>query len=47
MDGVIAPRFVANKNHFLMVAYNPEKMNSDNLHQAFTRMGLQAKLIGM
>ena len=47
MEGIIAPRFVTDRKHFMMVAYNPEKMRSDTLHQAFTRMGLQAKLIGM
>jgi hypothetical protein len=47
IDGIIAPRFVPDRDHFMMVAYNPEKMRSDNLRQAFNHMGLQAKLIGM
>jgi hypothetical protein len=47
IDGIIAPRFVPDREHFMMVAYNPEKMRSENLRQAFTHMGLQARLIGM
>jgi hypothetical protein len=47
IDGVISPRFVANKDRFMMVAFDPATVQTDGLRHAFNRMGLQAKLIGM
>lgn len=47
MDGVISSRFVSNKDRFMMLAFNPEKVKSLGLLAAFDRAGLQARLIGM
>ena len=45
LEGVIAPRF--NKEHMLLVSYNPEKVSSSDLLGTVTAKGYSAQLIGM
>jgi hypothetical protein len=47
MDGVIAPRFVANKEQFLIVAYDPAKVQTGHFMKTFHDMGLEARFVGL
>ncbi len=47
IDGVIAPRFVANRDKLVIVAYNPEKVQASSFREAFSHMGLEAIFVGM
>lgn len=46
-SGVIAPRFVPNKKHLLIVAYNPGMTNTGSLISKITGLGVEASLVGM
>jgi hypothetical protein len=47
VDGVIAPRFVPNKDQFIIVAYDPEKVQTIGIRDAFNRIGVEASFVGM
>ena len=47
MDGVIAPRFVPNKEKLLFIAYNPEKVQAARFREIFSHMGLESSIVGM
>lgn len=47
IDGVIAPRFVTNKEQFLIIAYNPEKVQTSRFQETFAHMDLDARFVGM
>lgn len=47
IDGVIAPRFVPNREKLLVVAYNPEKVQAKRFKELLTHMGLEPVIVGM
>lgn len=47
VDGVIAPRFVPNKEKLLFIAYNPEKIQAKRFREIFTHMGLESVIVGL
>lgn len=47
IEGVIAPRFVKDKEHILVVAYDPEKVQTSYFRETFTKMGLTGRFVGM
>jgi hypothetical protein len=47
VEGVVSPRFNADKEHFLTVAFNPEKTNAAVLLENARDAGLTAQLLGM
>ena len=47
VEGVIAPRFNAGKEHLLMVAFDPKVTSAAVLLQATRAAGYTAQLVGM
>lgn len=47
IDGVIAPRFIPNKEKLLFIAYNPEKVQASRFKSMLDHMGLDAVIVGM
>ncbi|KOR29875.1 hypothetical protein TI05_14640 [Achromatium sp. WMS3] len=47
IDGVIAPRFTANKDHLLLVAFNPDKTSTSALLSKVQSYGYHAQLVGV
>ena len=47
LDGVIAPRFNANKDHLLLIAFDPKTVNTDTLLHRVTEHGYNAQLVGV
>lgn len=47
LDGVVAPRFNKQTPHLLLVAYNPQKNNSQTMLQRVKADGYQAQLVGI
>lgn len=46
IEGVVAPRFSPFKEHFLLIAYNPQKTSSMVLLNKTRAAGYTAQLIG-
>lgn len=47
LDGIVTPKFSGHRDKLLLVAYNPEKLNSAGLLRRITDMGLEARLVGL
>jgi len=47
VEGVIAPRFNAGKEHLLMVTFDPKKTSAAVLLEATRAAGYTAQLVGM
>ncbi len=47
LDGVIAPRFNPDHPHLMLVAFNPQHVQSKTLLQHVKSVGYQAQLIGV
>ena len=47
VEGVIAPRFNKEKEHFLLVAYNSDRTNSLTLLNEVKNKGYKAQLVGL
>ena len=47
LDGVIAPRFNPDHPHLMLVAFNPQHVQSKTLLQQVKSVGYQAQLIGV
>ena len=46
IDGVVAPRFNAGKEHLLVIAFDPQKTSSAVLLKKARDAGLTAQLVG-
>lgn len=46
-EGVISVRINPQKNHLVLVEYNPKMMHSKELVDLLRKQGLQGKLIGL
>ena len=46
IEGVVSPRFSPFKEHFLLIAYNPQKTSSMTLLNKARAAGYTAQLIG-
>ena len=46
IDGVVAPRFNAGKEHLLVIAFDPQKTSSAVLLKKARDTGLTAQLVG-
>lgn len=47
VEGVVAPRFNAGKEHLLMVAFDPKKTSAAALLEQTRTAGYTAQLVGM
>ena len=47
IDGVIASRFVKDKDNIMIVAYDPEKVQTSYFKDTFSQMGIQGRFVGM
>ena len=47
VEGVISPGFNPDKEHLLVIAYNPEKTNTAVLLEKAREAGYTAQLVGM
>ncbi len=47
LDGVIAPRFNEEKEHLLIVSYNPDAVDSATLLNKVKEKGFKAQLVGL
>ncbi|MGA7984888.1 MAG: hypothetical protein WCA01_06890 [Burkholderiales bacterium] len=47
VEGVVAPRFNAGKEHLLMVAFDPKKTSAAALLERTRAAGYTAQLVGM
>lgn len=46
IEGVVSPRFSPNKEHLMMIAFNPEKTSSLDLLSKARAAGYTAQLVG-
>jgi hypothetical protein len=47
IPGVLAPRFNKNKEHMLLIAFDPEGTQSINLLENVKKLGYHAELVGL
>ena len=47
LDGVIAPRFSLEKDHFMFVSYNSDTIKSTDLLDKVKENGFKAQLVGL
>jgi len=47
LDGVIAPRFSTEKDHFMFVSYNSDVIKSTTLLDKVKENGFKAQLVGL
>lgn len=47
LEGVIAPGFIREKDHFLFVSYNSDTINSTALLEKVRENGFKAQLVGL
>ena len=47
VEGVISPGFQEDKEHLLVIAYNPEKTSTSDLLEKARAAGYTAQLVGM